>query len=234
VTIRIVALETSDRAGSVAAAADSKVLSELQLDPQLRSAQSLAPAVHMLLKQVAWPPSEVQLFAVTIGPGSFTGLRVGVATAKVLAYASGAEILGVGTLDVIAASAPAEVVTLSVGIDAQRGDVVCQQFQRAANDRLEPVGNRSLLSMEHWFAQLPPGCAVSGPVLKKWTGSLPDSIFMLDPVFWDPTAANVARLAYRDHLAGRRDDIWQLLPLYSRPSAAEEKWRKKDEGADKA
>ena len=43
-------------------------------------------------------------------------------------------------------------------------------------------------------------------------------------MFWHPTAAHVARLAYRDYLAGHRDDLWNLLPHYSRPSAAEEKW----------
>ena len=74
---------------------------------------------------------------------------------------------------------------------------------------------------------MPPGFAVSGPVLKKWTDPLPEGVAMLDRAFWRPTAANVARLAYRDYLAGRRDDLWKLLPLYSRPSAAEEKWGKK-------
>ena len=60
---RILALETSELSGSVAAAADGKVLAELQLDPQQRSAQSLAPAIHSLLGQVAWQPAEIQLLS---------------------------------------------------------------------------------------------------------------------------------------------------------------------------
>src|SRR5271163_2151267 len=96
---RILALETSELTGSVAAAADGNVLAELQLDPQQRSAQSLAPAIRALLAQVGWQPADIDLLAVTIGPGSFTGLRVGVATAKVFAYACGAEVLGISTLE---------------------------------------------------------------------------------------------------------------------------------------
>ncbi len=224
---RTLALETSELTGSVAAAADGDVLAEVQLDPQKRSAQSLAPAVQSLLDNVGWQPHGIQLLAVTIGPGSFTGLRVGVATAKVLAYAVGAEVLGISTLEAIAAAAPTGVDSLSVAVDAQRGEVVAQRFRRGAQRWLESDGDRELLPLEGWLAALPAGFAVSGPVLKKWNDPLPTGVTMLDRSLWRPSAANVARLAYRDYQAGRRDDLWSLLPVYSRPSAAEEKWGKK-------
>ena len=224
---RILSLETSELTGSVAAAADGNVLAELQLDPQQRSAQSLAPAIRSLLTQVGWQPREIDLLAVTVGPGSFTGLRVGVATAKVLAYCAGAEVLGIGTLEAIAAAAPEDVPAVGVAVDAQRGDVVAQRFRRESPPWLMPASDPALVPLDQWLAALPPGFVVSGPVLKKWTGPLPAGVTMLDRAFWHPTAANVARLAYRDYLAGRRDDLWNLLPVYSRPSAAEEKWGKK-------
>ena len=220
---RILALETSELTGSVAAAADGKVLAELQLDPQQRSAQSLAPAIRSLLLQVGWQPRDIQLVAVTTGPGSFTGLRVGVATAKVFAYAAGAEVLGIGALEAIAAAAPEGVPAVSAAVDAQRGDVVAQRFRRQSALWLEAVDDPALLPLDQWIAALPAGFAVSGPVLKKRTGPLPAGLTMLDRAFWQPMAGNVARLAHRDYLAGRRDDLWNLLPVYSRPSAAEEK-----------
>ena len=220
------ALETSELTGSVAVAADGNILAELQLDPRQRSAQSLAPTIQAILAQVGLQPREIQLLAVTIGPGSFTGLRVGVATAKVFAYAAGAEVLGIGTLEAIAAATPTEIDAVSVAVDAQRGDVVAQPFRRATTGWLETIGDRSLVPLQEWLTRLPPGFAVSGPVLKKWTDPLPPGVTMLDRTFWHPTAANVARLAFRDYLAGRRDDLWRLLPIYSRPSAAEEKWKK--------
>ncbi|NLF09025.1 MAG: tRNA (adenosine(37)-N6)-threonylcarbamoyltransferase complex dimerization subunit type 1 TsaB [Pirellulaceae bacterium] len=100
--MRILALETSDKTGGAAAIDGCNVLAELTLDQNLRSAQSLAPAIKNLIEQVKWQPADVQLVAVTVGPGSFTGLRVGVTTAKIFAYAVSAEVLGVDTLESVA------------------------------------------------------------------------------------------------------------------------------------
>ena len=66
------------RSAAWRAIGDDNLLTELSLDPMLRSAQSLVPAMHDLLGRVGWSPGDVQLVAVSIGPGSFTGLRVGV------------------------------------------------------------------------------------------------------------------------------------------------------------
>jgi tRNA threonylcarbamoyl adenosine modification protein YeaZ len=74
------------------------VLSETALDAHRRSAQTLAPAIVEMLSSVKVDPSQVRLVATTFGPGSFTGLRVGVTSAKTFAYAVGAEVLGVSTL----------------------------------------------------------------------------------------------------------------------------------------
>ncbi|MEX0712672.1 MAG: tRNA (adenosine(37)-N6)-threonylcarbamoyltransferase complex dimerization subunit type 1 TsaB, partial [Pirellulales bacterium] len=91
--MRILALETSGKSGSVAVLRGDVLLAEEPLEPSQRSAQSLAPAMRQLLEAVAWTPRDVQLVAVTLGPGSFTGLRVGVTTAKTFAYAVGAVVV---------------------------------------------------------------------------------------------------------------------------------------------
>jgi tRNA threonylcarbamoyladenosine biosynthesis protein TsaB len=220
---RILALETSDLAGSVAACLDGKVLTEEQLAPQQRSAQSLAPAIATLLRRVKWQSRELDLVAVTVGPGSFTGLRVGVATAKVLAYAAGAEVLGISTLEVIASAAPDTLQTVAVAMDAQRGDVVAQQFRREPSGWLRPEAKPVIIPLDEWIRSLPPGYAATGPILKKANTQLPEGVMMLDSALWQPRAVKVARLACRDYLSGRRDDLWSLQPAYSRPSAAEEK-----------
>ena len=75
--MNILALETSELSGSVAAWSSGKLIRELDLEQSQRSAQSLAPAIATLLEEVGWRPGDVQLTAVTVGPGSFTGLRVG-------------------------------------------------------------------------------------------------------------------------------------------------------------
>jgi tRNA threonylcarbamoyladenosine biosynthesis protein TsaB len=240
-TVKILALETTDLSGSVAAGDGSNVLLELELNPQKRSAQSLAPAIISLLRQVGWRPADVQLVAVTVGPGSFTGLRVGLTTAKTFAYAVGAEIIGIDTLETIAANlgvrgegrgeseqqragaSPPPVIELQVVLDAQRGEVVAGSFSSGEDGWFHPTGPQRLMPIDRWLADLRPGVAVTGPILKKLQSRIPPGIIVLEERFWHPRAAQVGLLAARDYAAGRRDDVWTLLPRYSRRSAAEEK-----------
>ncbi|HUT90131.1 MAG TPA: tRNA (adenosine(37)-N6)-threonylcarbamoyltransferase complex dimerization subunit type 1 TsaB [Thermoguttaceae bacterium] len=221
--MNVLALETTERVGSVAAAADDKLLCELTLDPNMRSAQSLAPGIKALLARVGWRPGDVELVATPVGPGSFTGLRVGVATAKAFAYAVGADILGIDTLAVIAARAPAQVQSLSAALDAQRGQVVAQTFERGPDGWFEPAGSAGLVDVDAWLRSARAGVCITGPILRKIADRVPDGLTVLDPRYWAPSAAAVARVAVRDYARGRRDDVWSLVPRYSRPSAAEEK-----------
>lgn len=220
--MRILALETSGVAGGVAALNDDNLLLEVELNPEQRSAQSLSPALMELSSKVGIPLAQFQLVAVTVGPGSFTGLRVGVTTAKALAYSTKAEVLGVSTLEVIAQRAPHDVREVSVAIDAQRGDVVAQSFRRGRDGWPEPSSHEHLIPLDAWLASVPAAVAISGPILRK-VASLPSHLRVLDRSLWDPTAAAVGQLAERLYRAGRRDDVWALAPHYSRRPAAEEK-----------
>ena len=80
--MRILALETTAITGSVALLEHEQLVHEIVLRDDQRSAQSLAPAIEAALQAVAWPLASIQLMAIAIGPGSFTGLRVGITTAK--------------------------------------------------------------------------------------------------------------------------------------------------------
>ena len=172
IIVNILALETTD-CGSVAAMTDGKLLLELELNPQQRTAQSLPPGIETLLERVGWKPADVQLVALTIGPGSFTGLRIGVTMAKTFAYSVGAEVLGVNTLETIAQAAPANVPALTAVIDAQRGDVVVRTFIRGPEGFFLPTGDQQLISIDRWLQELPAGMAVTGPVLAKMPRACP-------------------------------------------------------------
>jgi tRNA threonylcarbamoyladenosine biosynthesis protein TsaB len=221
--MNILALETTEAVASLAAFRDYNLLLEMDLDSKQRSAQSLAPGVRELLGRAGWQTADVNLVAVSIGPGSFTGVRVGVATAKVLAYAAGAEVLGVETLATIAAAVPGEVQDLSVVLDAQRGQLVTQRFHRGPDQRLVAEQPWQLMDVDAWLGSLGPGVAVAGPILRRLADRLPGHVRLLERTFWSPRAATVGRLAIADHALGRRDDLWKLLPIYFRRSAAEEK-----------
>src|SRR5262245_21398293 len=130
--MRTIAIETSGRVGSVAALKcegdRADILGEIILGEDQRTAQRLAPAIRELLSDVSWSPADVELVAVAVGPGSFTGLRIGVTAAKSFAYAVGAQIVGVNTLAVLAAQAPPSAAPLWTVMDAQRRELFAARF----------------------------------------------------------------------------------------------------------
>ena len=221
--MRLLAIETTTFTGSVAAFDADRLLDHRPLDPQKRSAQSLAPAIRDMLAQVGWKPGDIQLIAVAVGPGSFTGLRVGVTTAKTLAYATGAQVLGVNTLEAIAHRAPQTVMRLWAIIDAHRSQVFAAQFDRDTSGALRTLDPTRTIDDEAWLALLQPGDIVTGPGLSKLQSRLPHGVAALPPELWPPTAESVGQIALRDHAASRSGDLWSLAPQYHRQSAAEER-----------
>ena len=230
------ALETSSLAGSVALVAGDDLLLQWSLDADRRSAQTLAPAIDGLLNEAGVRPADVRLVAVTVGPGSFTGLRVGVTTAKTFAYAVGAEVLGVDTLETIAHQAvPRPLVGVRLGgslvlpgselhavLDAQRKDLFLARFAWQESGLVRLDANR-IVPADAWLASLVQGTTVTGPGLDRWQSRLPAGVIAVDPALRQPQAETVGRLAIEHYRAGRRDDLWKLAPRYLRPSAAEEK-----------
>lgn len=222
--MRILALETSGRDATLAAleghaSEDARPLAELAVVGPERTAQFLAPRTQELLRKVGWQPRDVELVAVAVGPGSFTGLRIGVTTAKTLAYAVGAQVIGVNTLATIAAQAPADAAPLWVVMDAQRQELFAAKFDAARNIIHAP----EVLTQPAWQNLLQPGDHVTGPGLRRLRIDLPDTVRTVPPNAWQPMADTVGKLAWQDYQSGRRDDLWQLVPLYYRQSAAEEK-----------
>lgn len=225
----ILALETSGYGGSVALLDGDKPLAELPLDSGRRSAAFLAPAIAQLLAAIGRRAADVRMVAVTAGPGSFTSLRVGVTTAKAFAYAISAQIVGVNTLEAIAAEAQSGIAsgaatppTIAAAIDAQRGDVFAARFQ-AAGERLECLAPAAICAADDWLAALKPGWLVTGPALEAFLPRLPTDVLAAPRERWMPSATTVGRLAAAKYAAGQRDDVWTLAPLYLRRSAAEEK-----------
>jgi tRNA threonylcarbamoyladenosine biosynthesis protein TsaB len=229
--VLILALETSSQAGSVALLDRDTVLSERRLPADRRSATTLAPAIAQILTDANRQSAEVRLVAVTIGPGSFTGLRVGVTTAKTFAYAVGAEVLGVDTLEVIAkqsvAAMPREQRSesrIDAVIDAQRKELFLGSFIDDSRE-LKRLAENRIVSVEQWLAKLCPGTIVTGTGIDRLLDRLPAGVFAADQSVREPRAVSVGRLAWAHYEGGRRNDLWKLAPKYLRASAAEEKAR---------
>lgn len=221
--MRILAIETIAIAGSLALLENDRVIAELALPEGQRSAQSLAPTIATLLASHCWSPATLQLIAVAQGPGSFTGLRVGVTTAKTLAYALGAQVLGVDTLEILAAQAkPAE--RIHPVLDAQRTQLFTATFTWNVGDPFPAQQSPTRIAdLPPWLAALQTGDIVIGPAAAKLLPQLSDGVVVANAGDCQPHAATLGRLAWRDYSSGRRDDLWKLAPLYYRASAAEEK-----------
>ena len=226
----ILAIETSGREGSVALLENRTSLGRLSV-PAGQTAQRLVPSLQQLLMDCRVAPDQVHLISVSIGPGSFTGLRVGVTTAKTLAYAIGCDVVGIDTLDAIAAQAsdPAgHAGELQVVMDAQRRELFLGRYGLAAGEVLGEAawqrrGRTELFAAETWLAQLAPPTLVSGPGLQRLADRIPSQVTIAPRSLWEPAAETIGGLAYAAWQSGRRDDLWKLTPTYIRPSYAEEK-----------
>lgn len=223
------AIETAGLYGSLAAGEVTEVgchlLERVDLRTDARSAQTLAPAIDDLLKRLGWAPTDLACVAVAIGPGSFTGLRVGIVTAKTLAYATGAAILGVDTLDALAEAAtpPGQPdAGLWTVLDAQRQELFAAHYvpNKAADDgrwrRDEPTKR---MTREALAACARPSDRVVGPIAESLQ-------IKAECVDGNPTAEAVLRVAHRRWLEGASDSVFALAPQYHRLSAAEEKLSK--------
>jgi tRNA threonylcarbamoyladenosine biosynthesis protein TsaB len=228
--LRILALETTGLSGSVAALMGGNVIAQSDLAAGQRSAQSLAPGIADLFQQVGWKSTDVQLIAVTVGPGSFTGLRVGVTTAKTLAYATGAAVLGIDTLAVIAAQVPAGPNSVWSAFDAQRSELFVARYERS--DAADPLAWKEtspakIVDGATWIAKLATNKGdretISGPGLRRWTEKIPAGVHVVAESLWQPQAAMVGQLAWQMHQADAQQELWGLSPVYLRASAAEEK-----------
>ena len=228
---QILAFETSGTTGSVALLQGNRLLAQQMLDGPQRTAQTLAPAIRDLLAHAGWKPSQVGLVAVTTGPGSFTGLRIGVTTAKTFAYATGADLLGVHTLEVIADQAPNDIPELWVTLNAQRGELFAAHFRRDEQGIMRPTTPTRIVVASQWLTSLPAGTHLADPKVERFEPDWVRHLHLLDAELARPTAHSVGRVAARYAAQGRRDSIWSLVPQYFRRSAAEEKWEQKHRAA---
>ena len=228
--MKILAIETTEKFGSVALLNNDNVLVEITLPKDQRSSQTLHPALQSLFEKTQTAPQEIDIIAVVIGPGSFTGLRVGVTAAKVFAYTTGAKVIALDTFQTVAVAA-GDIIpgtrngVISIGVDAQRGEIVTAVLRKTEEGYLETVREPALIAIADWWkhAEQFENVLFAGPVLERWSSKVPPDIVLADESDWFPKASMAGKLAASRIVSEQFDDVWSLLPTYSRLSAAEEK-----------
>ncbi len=132
--LKVLAIETSSRAGSLALAQGGEVVVVQEFQRNMRHVAELLPAMDRATRQLGWRAEELDEVYVSAGPGSFTGLRIGITVAKTLAMACSVRVVAVGSIAAIAANAPGDVRHVGVILDAKRGQVFAGSFERRGGD----------------------------------------------------------------------------------------------------
>ncbi len=233
--MKILAIDTSSDTGSVGLIVDGRPVAELTASARARHGATLLPYVEQVLALGGVGPADLDLVAIGLGPGSFTGLRVGLATAKGLAVAQGTPLVGVSSLRVLARGAgDGWVVPI---VDAQRGEVFAAihrvRFEGGTEERLAPfhappgeAATRLRDAMDAVGSDALPSAPVRwlGSGLRRYADVLNERCLsrgvVLPPAYDVPRATWLAAEAEEMlHLDGP-SDLAELEPIYVRPTDA--------------
>ncbi|WP_439630271.1 tRNA (adenosine(37)-N6)-threonylcarbamoyltransferase complex dimerization subunit type 1 TsaB [Gemmata sp.] len=213
-------LETSGRAAKLGFARGGAVTRAVALDDARRHARDLASTVDGFLKAEGLVPRDLTGIVVSRGPGSYTGLRVGLISAKALAYATGCALVAVDTFAAVAEQAPAEAPGVWVIADALQGQVYAQRFDRTATGWV-PFAELRIVAVDECVPWLAGGAWVSGPGVKVYAERLPTDCPRVAEADREPRVESLFAVAPRVPPL-TREEVFALEPLYLRGSSAEE------------
>ena len=222
------ALDTATRVCTVGLVQDGHVLAEYDISVGLTHSEGLMPQLDQMFARTGIKKENTDRIAVSIGPGSFTGLRIGLAAAEAMAYAWQCGICGGNTLEAMAYNIPVEGVVLVPVLDAQKGNFYAA-FYEWTDGELRKVRPVEMADRETLLQQLQ---ACGKPVLlmgeceKLMKKELPDGISVAPEQVRLPKASSVA-LAAEDTEPLTGEDVFTLRPYYIRKSEAEELWEKR-------
>jgi tRNA threonylcarbamoyladenosine biosynthesis protein TsaB len=151
----ILSVDTTSFAGSLALLKDTKLIAEVGMDSSSTYSERLLPAVDLLLKMNQLNIQDMDGFAVSVGPGSFTGIRIGLSTVKSFSYASGKPVAGVSTLKALAEKLRrSQAHLLCPLLDAKKGEVYAALFESKGDQLLELIP-QGVYSLDRFFSILP-------------------------------------------------------------------------------
>ena len=221
----ILAVDTSSTSGSVALLEDERAILEINIHTGLNHSQTILPSIDQLLRSADLSLSVVDLFAVTTGPGSFTGLRIGISLIKGLALALAKPVTGVSTLDALAWNLFGAKHPICPMLDAKKGQVYASLYETAPNG--EPHRERPEIVEEpgRLFETIGTEVILIGEGAAKYEALAVEKLggrYFMAPAIHHTIRASVAgMLAARQFREGKRLDVLNFTPRYIRFSEAE-------------
>jgi tRNA threonylcarbamoyladenosine biosynthesis protein TsaB len=226
----ILGIDTSTTTGGVALVSEERLIANYQLDVTVTHSARLFPAIDAMLRDAQLTLNNLNGIAVAIGPGSFTGLRIGVAAAKSLAFLNKIPLIGISTLEALAYPLSPTNLLICPILDALRGEVYAAGFQ-ADHGRLERIFEDRIISIPELLALLQPPCLFTGNGITKHQQEIQNK-FGKEAVFAPLNLrvvlpSSIAGLGLQQLAAGILDDPLKLEPRYLRRPEAEVIWEKK-------
>ncbi len=230
----LIAVETATKWGGVSVAKDGIILQTIRFTPDTPASEKLIPSIQTLLAQNHLTPDIVDAYAVSIGPGSFTGLRVGLTAVKTLAYFSERPVITIPSLDVLASQSVKSMMGsgayLATLMDATKGDVFGAVYE--VSHRLHLQGNYQAASVEQILGPYRNREVwITGDALLKYRERILDfspGFHIMPSADWHPNPEAVVTLALSGNYPQMTGtELYSLSPLYIRRSEAEIQWEKK-------
>jgi len=223
---KLLAVDTATESCGVAVISDGRIQAELSLNHGETHTRHILVAIDEALSLAGAALTEIDAFGVTRGPGSFTGLRIGISTMKGMAFATGKPIIGVSSLEVLAYQAQGDSRLVCPMIDARRNEIYWRIYRREV-DTLSPQTSEHVGSVDQLAGQVDETCMFIGNIAPRYSSRL---LQLVKPTCqWAPAGENairpavLAQLAWQRFLSGRVDDVKTFVPVYIRKSDAERK-----------
>jgi tRNA threonylcarbamoyladenosine biosynthesis protein TsaB len=228
--MKVLGIDTSTSCGSVGLIEDESIISEYLLNIPVTHSERLLTSIELVLREARLTPADIDGWAISLGPGSFTGLRIGVSTVKGLALATRKPVAGVSTLDVLAYQTSPTPYLICPVLDARKGEVYSAFYRYEGENGLKRQSAYHAIKPEDLIKKIQErtifignGVRTYGEYFRNFLASL--AIFS-PSLYHFPHGSGVAKLGLELLRQGECLDLATFVPLYVRPSEAEIKWQK--------
>lgn len=218
--MKILGIDTTTRFLCLGIYNDNKIY-EYNLDLGRRLSSFVTPTIKRVLDALGWQIKDIDYFACGLGPGSFTGMRVGIATVKGLAFSLNKPVVGISTLDILARNAGITAAYVIPIVDARRSLIYCSIYRNkfGQSARIKPY---MLLTIDEFFekAKLKDNAVILGDAINLYKQKIlmhMKNVTVLDKDYWYPGGRNIINLAIERINSKKINSASEIKPLYLYP-----------------
>lgn len=225
--MNLLGIDASTMTGSIAIITEQQLLAEVTINTKMTHTERLLPVIDQTLRSVSLTIRDIDAIAVASGPGSFTGLRIGVTTAKSLAYSIQKPLIGVSSLDALASQFLYTDLLICPILDARKKEVYTA-FYRNTGSQVHRISDYAVIAPENILKAISEPTLFLGdavlPYYQRIHEALGKHALFADPAHLLPRGSLIAKLGADRLSSGTKDDSFALTPLYLRKSDAEIHW----------